>query len=164
MTMPQSRSARRLRRRILHATDFSPASRAAFAKALDLARQGTAELLIVHVMVPVMPDARDAGALSKTWKDLERATKTTAQRSLDRLLAAARKAGVRAAGLLLDGPPAEAIVRAARSKGADMLVLGTHGRTGFARFFLGSVASRVTATASCPVLTVQGKAGKSRRD
>jgi nucleotide-binding universal stress UspA family protein len=48
-------------------------------------------------------------------------------------------------------------VRAARSKRADVLVLGTHGRTGLPRFFLGSVAARVLATAPCPVLTVRGR-------
>ena len=55
------------------------------------------------------------------------------------------------------GSPYEVIVRAARSKGVDVLVLGTHGRTGLPRFFLGSVATRVLATAPCPVLTVRGR-------
>jgi universal stress protein A len=54
------------------------------------------------------------------------------------------------------GSPYDVIVRAARSKRVDVLVLGTHGRTGLARFFLGSVATRVLATAHCPVLTVRG--------
>jgi len=51
----------------------------------------------------------------------------------------------------------EQIVRAARSKKADVIVLGTHGRTGLARLFLGSVASRVVTAAPCPVLTVRGR-------
>jgi universal stress protein A len=55
------------------------------------------------------------------------------------------------------GSPYEVIVRAARSKRVDVLVLGTHGRTGLPRFFLGSVAARVLATAPCPVLTVRGR-------
>jgi nucleotide-binding universal stress UspA family protein len=59
--------------------------------------------------------------------------------------------------MLLDGLPHEAIVRAAKSRRADLLVLGTHGRTGLAKFFLGSVATRVLSTASRPVLTVRGK-------
>jgi len=49
------------------------------------------------------------------------------------------------------------IVRAAKSKKADLIVIGTHGRTGFAKFFLGSVDSRVVTAAPCPVLTVCGK-------
>jgi nucleotide-binding universal stress UspA family protein len=53
--------------------------------------------------------------------------------------------------------PHERIAQAARSKKADLVVIGTHGRTGFAKLFLGSVASRVLTIAPCPVLTVRGK-------
>jgi len=59
--------------------------------------------------------------------------------------------------LLLEGRTAEQIVRAARSKRAGMIVIGTHGRTGLTRFLLGSVAARVLAIARCPVLTVRGR-------
>jgi nucleotide-binding universal stress UspA family protein len=83
--------------------------------------------------------------------------RTGAQRQLDRLVAKARKAGVRAKGLLLEGVPHERIVRAARATRADLVVLGTHGRTGLGRVLLGSVAGRVVALAHCPVLTVRGK-------
>jgi nucleotide-binding universal stress UspA family protein len=69
----------------------------------------------------------------------------------------AKKAGIRAVGLLLEGDPAQQIVRAARSKRAELLVVGTHGRTGLSKLFVGSVAARVVATASCPVATVRGK-------
>jgi universal stress protein A len=53
--------------------------------------------------------------------------------------------------------PHKEIVRLARSKRVDLIVIGTHGRTGLARFFLDSVAARVVSTAPCPVLTVRGK-------
>jgi nucleotide-binding universal stress UspA family protein len=72
-------------------------------------------------------------------------------------VARARKAGVRATGLLLEGVPHERVARAARAKKVDLLVIGTHGRTGLAKFFLGSVAARVIASVSCPVLTVRGR-------
>jgi nucleotide-binding universal stress UspA family protein len=64
---------------------------------------------------------------------------------------------VRATTLVLEGVAHEQIVRAARSKKADLIVIGTHGRTGLAKLFLGSVASRVVAAAHCPVLTVRGR-------
>jgi len=83
--------------------------------------------------------------------------RSQAQKQLDKLLAKARAAGVRARGLLLEGVPHDRIVRAAKSRRADLVVIGTHGRTGLARLFLGSVAGRVVAAASCPVLTVRGK-------
>ena len=69
----------------------------------------------------------------------------------------ARPHRVRARGLLVEGVPADRIVRTARGRRAGMIVVGTHGRTGAARFFLGSVAGRVVATAHCPVLTVRGR-------
>jgi nucleotide-binding universal stress UspA family protein len=64
---------------------------------------------------------------------------------------------VRVKGLLAEGAAHEQIVRIARTKRADMVVMGTHGRSGLAKLILGSVAGRVVAAASCPVLTVRGK-------
>ena len=51
----------------------------------------------------------------------------------------------------------EQIVRAAKAQRADLVVIGTHGRSGLAKFFVGSVAGRVVSAARCPVLTVRGK-------
>jgi len=59
--------------------------------------------------------------------------------------------------LLAEGPAHEEIVRIAKRKRADLVVMGTHGRSGLAKLFLGSVAGRVVAAAPCPVLTVRGK-------
>jgi nucleotide-binding universal stress UspA family protein len=75
---------------------------------------------------------------------------------MDRLLAKAKTARVRAHGMILGGVALEQIARTARRQRPDLIVMGTHGRTGVARFFLGSVAARVAATAACPVLTVRG--------
>jgi nucleotide-binding universal stress UspA family protein len=64
------------------------------------------------------------------------------------------KDAMRAGGGRDVGPETwEQIVRTARTNQTDLLVMGTHGRTGWAKFFLGSVASRVVASAPCPVLT-----------
>ena len=65
--------------------------------------------------------------------------------------------GVRATSTIVEGVPTERIVRAARARHADLIVMGRHGRTGFSRLLLGSVASRVIATSPCPVLRVRGK-------
>ena len=64
---------------------------------------------------------------------------------------------MRARGVLYEGVAADAIARAARAKRAKLIVMGTHGRTGLRRLFMGSVAERVVGTAPCPVLTVRGK-------
>jgi nucleotide-binding universal stress UspA family protein len=66
-------------------------------------------------------------------------------------------AGVRSTGRLVDGNPRDAIPRAATRRHADLVVVGTHGRTGLDKLLVGNVAERVVATAPCPVLTVRGR-------
>jgi nucleotide-binding universal stress UspA family protein len=144
-------------RRILHPSDFSRASGAALRSAMDLARASRGQLTIVHVYTPLIPMMGESYATPQVYERLLADIRTGAQRQLDRLVAKARKAGVRAKGLLLEGVPHERIVRAARATRADLVVLGTHGRTGLGRVLLGSVAGRVVALAHCPVLTVRGK-------
>lgn len=141
-------------RRILHPSDFSPASAPAFRKAVQMARTSHARLLIVHVLPPVaqVPDVYIA---TRMHEGLLRAQRAQGQKQLDRLVARARRAGVHASSLLLDfGVAHERIVRIARSTRSQLIVMGTHGRTGLARIMLGSVAERVVTTARCPVLTV----------
>jgi nucleotide-binding universal stress UspA family protein len=144
-------------RRVLHPSDFSPASRAAFTRAVASARADRAELLLVHVITPVTPLVGDGYLSPKVYDDMQRSIRASGQTQLDKLVAKAKAAGARARGLLLEGTPADGIVRTARSKRADVIVMGTHGRSGLARLFLGSVAERVVGTAPCPVLTVRGK-------
>jgi nucleotide-binding universal stress UspA family protein len=93
----------------------------------------------------------------KVYEDLEAAARSAAQKQLRKLADKAKQAGARVKGLLLEGVAHERIAQAARSRKADLVVIGTHGRTGFAKLFLGSVASRVLAVSPCPVLTVRGK-------
>jgi nucleotide-binding universal stress UspA family protein len=142
---------------ILHPTDFSPASRAAFARALADARAEGAPLLVLHVLAPVTPFGEDDYMSPGTFAEVQRSMHAHGQKQLDRLVARAKAAGAIASGLLLEGPVADVIVRTARSKRARVVVMGTHGRTGLARLFMGSVAERVVGSASCPVLTVRGK-------
>jgi len=104
--------------------------------------------------VPVVAD----GYLSpQVYEDMANAARAHGQKHLTALVRKAKQTGIRVKGLLLDGVPHERIAQAARSRKADLIVIGTHGRTGLAKLFLGSVASRVLAVAPCPVLTVRGK-------
>lgn len=144
-------------RRILHASDFSRASRPAFERAVALAKSARADLTIVHVMVPFVPMIGDGYVSPQVLDDVTRRQRAYADREIAKLVAKARQAGVRATSLVLEGTPADRIVRAAKSRRADMIVMGTHGRGAVAKFFLGSVAGRVVATAACPVLTVRGR-------
>ncbi|HEX2440804.1 MAG TPA: universal stress protein [Methylomirabilota bacterium] len=147
-------------RRVLHPTDFSKASSAAFARALAEARLSRGELVVLHVMGPVIPPAGggEGYIVPGLYEQMSKSARAWAQKQMDRLLAKAKTARVRARGQLLEGLAHEQIVRAAKRTRANVIVIGTHGRTGVARFFLGSVAARVAATAPCPVLTVRGRA------
>ena len=142
-------------RRILHPSDFSAASQAAFAKAIELAKASRAELAIVHVLSPVMPVPADGYVSPKVYDEMAASSRAWANKQLAKRVARAKAAGARAKGRLMEGIAHEQIVRAARR--SDLVVMGTHGRSGLAKFFLGSVASRVVSAAPCPVLTVKGK-------
>jgi len=143
-------------RRILHATDFSRASTTALTWAVDMAKANRARLTVVHVMAPPSLALPGEGYVSPAlYENLESSARAQANKRLAKVVARAKTAGVRANVLLLEGVPHERIARAARR--ADLLVIGTHGRSGLAKLFLGSVASRLVTLAPCPVLTVRGR-------
>lgn len=144
-------------RRILLAADFSKASRRAVAAALQMAKRNRATVTILHVIAPLIPMGPDQYMAFDTWDDLEKQGRIWAQRELNKLTAKAKKAGVRAVGVVAQGGAAQEIVRTARRRRADLIVIGTHGRTGLAKLFLGSVAAAVVATSQFPVLTVRGR-------
>ena len=144
-------------RRILHPSDFSRASGAAFKKAVEMAKANRGELTLVHVLGPVVPIAGDGYVSPKMYEEIVASNRAWAQKELNKLVAKAKASGVRANAAVLEGAAYDQIVRFARSKRADLVVMGTHGRSGIAKLFLGSVAGRVVAGASCPVLTVRGK-------
>jgi nucleotide-binding universal stress UspA family protein len=144
-------------RRVLHPTDFSRASTPAFKRAVEMAKTNRAELLVLHVMVPAVPIMGDGYVSPQVYEDLEARARGSAQNQIRKQVEKAKQAGARVKGLLLEGVAHERIAQAARARKADLVVIGTHGRTGFAKLFLGSVASRVLAVSPCPVLMVRGK-------
>lgn len=140
-------------KRILVATDLTAASQSAVDEALALAKENEAELMIAYAYET--PNLMQAAAISpNVYDEWKRNLRDDAQERLQPFLEEARKQGVHAGALVLSGAPYEAIVEAAQDNNADLVVVGTHGRTGVSRFFLGSVASRVISTAPCPVMTV----------
>jgi len=141
-------------RRILHPTDFSRASAPAFRLAVGLAMAYRAPLLILHAMTPPSPFI-DEGAPPSSYLDLLALARRSAKRRLAAILARARREGVRAQAIFAEGLPADEILRSTRRSRADLIVMGTHGRTGVSRVFMGSVADRVVRESRCPVLTVR---------
>ena len=141
-------------RRILHSTDFSPASAPAFRRAVMLAKACRAPLVLVHVMTPPSPFIGE-GTPPRTYADLLLIARRSAAKRLAALLTRARRNGIRAQTLFVEGLPADEILRAARRARADLVVMGTHGRSGVSRLFMGSVAERVVRESRLPVLTVR---------
>lgn len=144
-------------RRILCASDFSTTSGKALTAAISLAKANRARLTILHAYVPIVPLMPEQSIESGTWERLDTETRRWAARRVAKLADKAKRAGVRASAMMVTGDPTRQIVRVARSTRADLIVVGTHGRRGVSKFFLGSVAERVIATAPCPVVTVRGR-------
>ena len=142
-------------RQIVFASDFSRASRRAFATAVAMATSNHASLTILHVHVPIVPFVPEQYIEPTMWEQVDTQARRSGQQQLGALTRRATRLGARATALLLIGDPAQQVVRAARSTRADLVVVGTHGRRGLSKLLLGSVAERVIATAPCPVVTVR---------
>lgn len=143
-------------RRILAAFDGSGPGLAALRAAVELARTTGADLQVVYassppVAVPYAYDAFDANAAYALHKETERFKKDWRER-------ARAETGALPNGRVsldwLPGWPAETLLAAVRSRGADLLVAGTHGRSGLTRLFLGSVAEQLVRRSPAPVLCV----------
>jgi nucleotide-binding universal stress UspA family protein len=138
-------------RTVLHATDFSDSSAAAFRVACTLARAYDARLVVIHVQ-PAPATVRQVGR-SILDEDARR------EELLRQMHDSWPEAGpARLEYRVLTGDPAEEVLRAAHEDPCDILVLGTHGRRGLSRLFLGSVAEGVLRHAACPVVTVRAGA------
>lgn len=138
--------------RILVPTDFSAASEAAWKTAGELARRLGAELVLLHVLVeaPLYSESPFAGA---RVREVYESARDWAQKKLDQWAGEARAAGLVVRVELRTGVPYRDIVTTAGD--ADLIVIGTRGRSGVERAVLGSVADRVIRLAPCPVLSVR---------
>ena len=140
-------------RTVMLATDLSTASDAATTVALDLAASLRARLLAVSVVDPGalrLPGGRYAARVDQV--------RTERERFAQELVARGRSMGVTVDFLVWEGDPGEAIIDAAQAEGADMIVVGSHGRGTVGRFLIGSVSDHVVRNASCPVLVVRSSA------
>ena len=135
-------------RTILHPTDFSERSEFAFRLACSLARDYGARLTVLHVAEPPMAVAGE-GIL---WLPLAVDEQPPRER-LQQLRPADPK--VQVEHRLVEGDAAAEILRVAEETKCDMIVLGTHGRTGLGRVLMGSVAEQIVRKALCSVLTVK---------
>ena len=142
-------------KRICCPIDFSDASRAAMEVAADLAKRFGAELVLLHAYpIPgyTFPDG-SVVASPKMMQDLAE----QAQRHLEEWRADAERlvGAPRVTAATAVGEPAAEILETAKARSADLVVVGTHGRTGLEHALMGSIAERVVRRAHCPVLTVR---------
>jgi nucleotide-binding universal stress UspA family protein len=136
---------------VLAATDFSETSGRALEMAVGIARDAGAELSVVHVC-EIPPYTDFAAPL-----DLVTPASDLAQTKLDELLSSIRDVCPRVKGFVRLGAPWEEILSVATERGADLVVVGTHGRRGLAHALMGSVAERVVRLSTIPVLTVRSR-------
>jgi nucleotide-binding universal stress UspA family protein len=142
--------------KILLATDGSTASAPASEEAIDLATQVEARLLVVSVFGGAA--SRPSEAAPETLPD----SRASLTRKAQAIVARAKAAGVNASFLVWEGDPGEAIVAAADAETADIIVVGSHGRSGVSRFLIGSVSDYVVRHAHCPVMVVRGRLEPAR--
>ncbi len=126
--------------RIVLGTDGSRFSDAAAIAAGNLARRAGLPVTVAGVMKPAFGEARRAEAKA----------------AVERVVAHFAAEGIDAEALLEEGQPDEVIVRTAATRGADLIVVGSHGRTGMARLLMGSTSERIIGLAACAVLVVKG--------
>jgi nucleotide-binding universal stress UspA family protein len=135
-------------RKILVPTDFSTQAGVAFGLACSLAQSHQAELVVLHVVPPplvwgeVLARRGPDGYEEELWQEYLLPLQPT-------------EPGVRLTHRLEEGPPAQVIVRVAQELACDLIVMGTHGRSGLRRLLMGSVAEHVLRCAPCPVMTVR---------
>jgi nucleotide-binding universal stress UspA family protein len=145
-------------KRILVPTDFSARSQPAIHAAIELAREFSAELKVLHVIGPIptaMPTSPGEAAVSvEIYRD---SLYEDSRRSLDDLVKEKIPEDVTCSTALEWGTPAESIVEVANTSHADLIVICTRGVTGLSRLVMGSVAERVVRLADVPVLTLQAE-------
>ena len=154
-------------RKILVPVDFSESSAAALDAALSVAERFGAEIEVLHVWEPpkfVRPDLMVWMEHEGEAESLAEYTQGEAKKELDQLLASVDRGQTKVVARFEVGDAAPTIVKTAEDRGHDLVVVGTHGRTGLSRFFLGSVAEKVVRRSPCPVMTLHaGDAGDPPR-
>jgi len=139
-------------REILLPTDGGPASQAAVSQALDLAELSDARLHTLYVVDTSAYPSLDAGA-----ETVISTLREEGESALDEVSDTAEAAGVPVVSEIVSGTPHRRILEYAEANEIDLIVMGTHGRTGLDRYLLGSVTERIVRSAEMPVLTVRAE-------
>ncbi len=145
-----------LAQHILVPTDFSEYADNALNYAIELAQAIEARLTILHAfyLSALALEEVAPAVLDVTLEAMENHVQKQIQIALERI----QRTGLKGESIIVDGTPVEAIIETAKNKGVDLIVIGTHGRTGLTHALIGSVAEKVVRLASCPVIVTRGTA------
>ena len=138
---------------ILVPIDFSATADRALEYAIALAQQLHARLTLLHVLHLTPLETGDI--LTAPHGDYVQTLETEAQHLLQASLERVQRVGLQGDALLANGTPAQTIMDTAGEQGVDLILMGTHGRTGLTHVLLGSVAEHVVRQAPCPVLVIR---------
>ena len=143
-------------RTILLPTDFSECAAHAVPAAASLARLMQARMICLHVIEPIVPTVGwTPVAEPLPVADISEQLETSATRELPKISQCEECEGLDVEDLIVHGEAASEIVRVARERAVDMIVISSHGRTGLGRILFGSTAESVMRHAHCPVLVVK---------
>jgi len=141
-------------RHILFPTDFSEHSKYARCYAISLAKEFDAKLTIVHVLEePVYPI--DVTPFGFSPIEFARELRGQVEKQMAQVMEEIKDDALKVESLIVEGKPFVQIITVARERGVDLIVIGTHGRTGLSHVLLGSVTEKVVRKSPCPVLTVR---------
>ena len=142
-------------KRILWPTDFSEPSYRALKTAEELAQNFSAELVLLHVVppIPVIPTGGSLEGIFSASYPLE--MESQAREALRKVVEQDISGKTKTEALVVHGNVSGEIVNVAKKENADVIVMATHGSTGWQRFVFGSVAEKVIRMAHCPVLSIQ---------
>jgi nucleotide-binding universal stress UspA family protein len=140
---------------IVVATDGSRYSVAAASEAIGLAKRNGSVLTVLSVVPSEISTPVDIDFTVSQRELIAEKEMQEAEKNVRAVKEAAQKENVSVKAYIMSGKPADAVIETAKEKGADLIVLGSHGRTGLERLLMGSVAERVIVLASCPVLVVK---------
>lgn len=152
-------------RSILFPTDFSDCGNYALPFAASLARTFGASIICVHVIEPIVPTVGYSGMTEPLpMADISEQLEDSAERELPKIAEREECAGLEVEELIAHGDAASEIVRIARERQIDLVVISSHGRTGLGRILFGSTAEAVVRHASCPVLVVKPSQDEKEAD
>jgi nucleotide-binding universal stress UspA family protein len=141
---------------IVVATDGSKYSVAAASEAIGLAKRNGSALTVISVVPSELMTPTDIDFTMNQRELIAEKEMHEAEKNAKAVKEAAQKEGVAVKAFVLSGKPADAIIETAKDKNADLIVLGSHGRTGLEKLLMGSVAERVIVLAARAVLVVKG--------